>query len=210
MSSLVTTGQTMAAITKPTPYFAYADTIQEQALYLVAAKVAAALRVNGDTIADDSGQGTGLAELDGITGNDIVATLARIVTGDTEVSTQSLQQAFAEANASLRQANTLIGEYSIADDDEDVESQSALETIGQRPLPISGNGQPVNGPTRQPSLFSGNQAKPNGTATTVPLNGNGMLGDNGTPTQQEEVMPPGDSRPSVPRPRLLIGQLGAK
>jgi hypothetical protein len=62
-------------------YFAYADTIQTDALYLVAAKVAAALRVNGDTVADDS-----LAELDEITGNDIVATLARIVTGETQLA----------------------------------------------------------------------------------------------------------------------------
>jgi hypothetical protein len=104
--------------TKPVKvyYFAYADTIQEQALYLVAAKVAAAQRVNGDTVADDS-----LAELDNITGNDIVATLARIVTGDTELNTQSLQQAFAEANASLRQANTVIGEYEIVDDEPEPE-----------------------------------------------------------------------------------------
>ncbi len=97
-------------------YFAYADTIQEQALYLVAAKAAAALRVNGDTVSDDS-----LAELDNITGNDIVTTLARIVTGDAEVNTQSLQQAFAEANASLRQANAIIGEYEIGDDEPEPE-----------------------------------------------------------------------------------------
>jgi hypothetical protein len=189
--------------TKPVKvyYFAYADTIQEQALYLVAAKVAAALRVNGDTIADDS-----LAELDGITGNDIVATLARIVTGDTEVSTQSLQQAFAAANASLRQANTLIGEYSIVDDDEDEDPLPALETIGRRPLPIAGNGQHSNGHTHQPPLFSGSQAKSNGTATTVPINGNGTSGDNGVLHQQEEATPPGDSRPPVPRPRLLTSE----
>src|SRR5690606_14535079 len=92
-------------------YFAYADTIQTDALYLVAAKVAAALRVNGDTVADDS-----LAELDEITGNDIVTTLARVVTGEAQLEVPNLQQAFAEANASIRQANTIIGEYEMVGD----------------------------------------------------------------------------------------------
>lgn len=112
-------------------YFAYANTIQEQALYLVAAKVAASLRVNGDTVADDSGQRTGLAELDSITGSDIVTTLARIITGDAEVNTQSLQQAFAEANASLRQSNTVIGEYEIMDDEpeQEVLTRNEAQTV---------------------------------------------------------------------------------
>ncbi len=105
-------------------YFAYTATIQEQALYLVAAKVAAAQRVNGDTVSDDS-----LAELDSITGSDIVATLARIVTGDAEVNTQSLQQAFAEANASLRQANTVIGEYEMVDDEPEILAKDETQTI---------------------------------------------------------------------------------
>ncbi|MCP4426856.1 MAG: hypothetical protein GY803_20400, partial [Chloroflexi bacterium] len=120
--------------TKPVKvyYFAYANTIQEQALYLVAAKVAAAQHVNGDTVADDGGQGTGLAELDSIAGNDIVATLARIVTGDVEVNTQSLQQAFANANASLRQANSVIGGYEMVDDEE-----MKSVTIGTVPQPDS-------------------------------------------------------------------------
>jgi hypothetical protein len=43
-----------------------------------------------------------LAELDEITGNDIVATLARIVTGEAQLETPGLQQAFAEANAGIR------------------------------------------------------------------------------------------------------------
>jgi len=194
-------------------YFAYEETIQEDALHLVAAKVAAALRVNGDTVADDS-----LAELDGITGSDIVATLARIVAGDVEVNTQSLQQAFAKANDSLHQSNTVIGEYEFVDDDEDEGPLPALKTIGQQPvlsgstklslpkepLPIAGNGQPVNGHTYQPPLFSGNQAKPNGAATSASLNGKGKPGDNGSSHHQEEVTPTDDGRPPVPRPRLLI------
>jgi hypothetical protein len=108
-------------------YFAYEDTIQTDALYLVAAKVAAALRVNGDTVADDS-----LAELDEITGNDIVSTLARIVTGDAQLDAPNLQQAFAEANASIRQANAIIGEYEVVDDEEDVAVE--VETAAESPV----------------------------------------------------------------------------
>src|SRR5690606_4841346 len=118
-------------------YFAYADTIQTDALYLVAAKVAAALRVNGDTVADDS-----LAELDEITGNDIVATLARIVTGETQLETPNLQQAFAEANAGIRQANMVIGDYEMVDDEDEVaiESDAPAETVTipePAPQPVS-------------------------------------------------------------------------
>jgi hypothetical protein len=87
-------------------YFAYEETIQRDALYLVAAKVAAALRVNGDTVADDS-----LAELDELSGNDIIAALARIVTEDVALEAPNLQQAFAAANETIRQANALIGDY---------------------------------------------------------------------------------------------------
>ena len=201
-------------------YFAYEETIQEDALHLVAAKVAAALRVNGDTVGDDS-----LADLDDLTSGDLVATLAKIITGDVQIEAHSLQQAFAEANASLRQANTLIGEYSVVDDGEDDEPVPALEMIGQQPvlststssaqapskgaLPtIAGNGQSVNGHTHQPTLFSGNQAKPNGAALTALHNGNGKSNNNGVLHQQEEVALPADGRPPVPRPRLLIEQLG--
>lgn len=188
-------------------YFAYEETIQEDALHLVAAKVAAALRVNGDTVGDDS-----LADLDELTSGDLVATLAKIVTGETVIEARSLQQAFAEANASLRQANTLIGEYSIVDDDEDDELLPALETVPQQPvpsvskgpLPIAGNGQPANGYTRQPSLFSGDQVKQNGAAAAA------TLSRNGKPHQQEEVTSSDDGKPPVPRPRLLISQLGLK
>ncbi|MFZ1396109.1 MAG: DUF6094 domain-containing protein, partial [Candidatus Promineifilaceae bacterium] len=100
--------------TKPVKvyFFAYEETIQEDALRLVAAKVAAALRVNGDTIGDD-----GLADLDDLASGDLVATLAKIITGDVQIEAHSLQQAFAEANASLRQANTLIGDYQMVEEE---------------------------------------------------------------------------------------------
>src|SRR5690606_30810346 len=104
-------------------FFAYEETIQEDALRLVAAKVAAALRVNGDTVGDDS-----LAELDDLTSGDLVATLAKIITGDVQIEAHSLQQAFAEANASLRQANTIIGDYQMME--EEPEEAVAVVTGG--------------------------------------------------------------------------------
>ncbi|HUM68114.1 MAG TPA: DEAD/DEAH box helicase, partial [Chloroflexota bacterium] len=181
-------------------YFAYEETIQEDALRLVAAKVAAALRVNGDTVGDDS-----LADLDDLTSGDLVATLAKIITGDVQIEARSLQQAFAEANASLRQANALIGEYSIVDDDEDDEPFPVLEGVPQRPLPaIASNGHV----TRQPSLFSSGQVKPNGVVATI--NGKEQRRDNCAPHQQEETALSSDGKPPVPRPRLLISQLGLK
>jgi hypothetical protein len=174
-------------------FYAYEETIQEDALRLVAAKVAAALRVNGDTVGDDS-----LAELDDLTAGDLVAMLAKIVTGETKIEAQSLQQAFAEANAGLRQANTLIGEYSIVDDEED-EPLPALEGISQQTLPhTASNGQFDNGFTRQPSLFSNSQVRPDGTAKRVVLNGKHW--DEDTTRPEKEVTP---GKPPVPRPRLV-------
>lgn len=163
-------------------FYAYSETLQEDALRLVAAKVAAALRVNGDTIADDS-----LAELDELSGGDIVTTLARIVTGEVQVSAQSLQQAFADANAGLRQANQMIGGYEIVEEavvEAAVELTPLPHPIGNgnghavRPLLTNGNGHREH----QPSLFAAaivpaSDAAANGTisngltASSVPTNG---------------------------------------
>ncbi|HFQ92711.1 MAG TPA: DEAD/DEAH box helicase, partial [Anaerolineae bacterium] len=200
--------------TKPVKvyYFAYADTIQEQALYLVAAKVAAALRVNGDTVSDDS-----LAELDSITGNDIVATLARIVTGDTELNTRSLQQAFAEANASLRQANAVIGEYEIVDDEPEPEISARDEAwtpvvdepvfAGKQQALFRGNGHTANGKSSSAATSANGRSRsrlqPNGNGHS---SGNGRSQRNGHKPKDEME----EKRPPVPRPRLLIGQLAGR
>lgn len=208
-------------------YFAYEETIQEDALRLVAAKVAAALRVNGDTVGDDS-----LAELDELTSGDLVATLAKIVTGETVIEARSLQQAFAEANASLRQANALIGEYSIVDDDEDEGLETAVHGVngngqvhreGQRPLLIPDHltvtsGVARNGrSSRQPSLFTNGHdhglAQTNGAVAGVPRNGeapsDGAPSDGQTSeTDHPPVVMP-SVPPPVPRPRLLLNQLSS-
>jgi hypothetical protein len=185
-------------------YFAYEETIQEDALRLVAAKVAAALRVNGDTVGDDS-----LADLDELTSDDLVATLAKIVTGETQIEAHSLEQAFAEANAGLRQANTIIGEYSMVEEDEEEELQTAVNGNGwpsndsqQATLPAirpsAGNGHASNTLALQSSLF----ANDDGTLKTRPderTQHQSQLSDTAEPGDE---MPP--ARPQVPRPRLLL------
>lgn len=185
-------------------YFAYEETIQEDALQLVAAKVAASLRVNGDTVSDDS-----LADLDEMAAGDLVATLAKIVTGEAQLEMRSLQQAFAEANASLRQANTVIGEYP------ELERELELEEEGEREgesggmwAGVNGHGRPCrqahvepllpgqNGHgVRQPTLFGNGQPRP-------------AWQPDGAPEEAERsaVLPP-VSPPPIPRPRLLFGQL---
>jgi hypothetical protein len=154
--------------------------------------------------------------LDELTSGDLVATLAKIVTGETQIEAHSLQQAFAEANASLRQANTLIGDYTIVADDS--EPLPALEVIPQRPglqngSPFTvGNGHSGNGATRQPSLFSGGQAKRNGGAAVNGAPVNGAAASNGSHTHREPEPPPAPdlpkAKPPVPRPRLSWGRPG--
>jgi len=173
-------------------FFAYEETIQEDALRLVAAKVAAALRVNGDTVGDDS-----LADLDDLTSGDLVATLAKIITGDMPIEARSLQQAFAEANASLRQANILIGEYSMVDEDEADERLPDLENIPQRHQLTANNGHAP----RQPSRFPGDQVKSKGTGAVASLH------ENEGGHRQDKVAAPGNGKPPVPRPRLFVGEL---
>ena len=175
-------------------YFAYEETIQEDALHLVAAKVAAALRVNGDTVDSDS-----LADLDELTSGDLVATLAKIVTGEAHLAARSLQQAFAEANAGLRQANALIGEYQLVDEAADATGHG--QDLVPGPPPRVANGRPANGRSHQPSLFGPGQAPGQGAPRP------GQPPD-AAPTPAGAAPPPTSHPPTpppVPRPRLLFG-----
>ncbi|MCC6605247.1 MAG: hypothetical protein IT327_18715 [Anaerolineae bacterium] len=222
--------------TKPVKvyFFAYEETIQEDALRLVAAKVAAALRVNGDTVEDDS-----LAELDDLSSGDLVATLARIITGDVQIEAHSLQQAFAEANASLRQANTIIGDYQMGAEEPDEEAAVVLGGSGhvngsnhQWPAfllqltPTPGSPTELNKPV-QPLLVPERPALTNGRNGRSPeqpslfSNGHGPGKSNGAggmdaavsgkPLRQDnndgaDGMPVVNRPvpPPVPRPRLLV------
>jgi hypothetical protein len=157
-----------------------------------------------------------------------VATLAKIITGDVQIEAHSLQQAFAEANASLRQANTIIGDYQMVE--EELEEAEAVVAGGnghlsgndQRPLLASDRLIVTNGDNgrspQQASLFTnghspiGNghgQEKPNGAAVTrTHLNGKQAKHD-----ESDEAHEPADlhkpAPPPVPRPRLLLSQLSA-
>jgi len=205
-------------------FFAYEETIQEDALHLVAAKVAAALRVNGDTVGDDS-----LADLDDLTSGDLVATLAKIITGDVQIEARSLQQAFAEANVSLRQANTIIGEYSMVDEEMDEQVAVVVNGNGQRhgerqqPATSAGSVQALSGdqsrkskeplripeqiagtnghPIRQPTLFTNGVPKANGKPAQPHLNGQ-TKGDD-KPTKLDIPVHTEPSVPPAPRPRLF-------
>ena len=75
-------------------FFAYENTLQTQALRLIAAKVGAALRVNGDTIPDDS-----LAELDELAQTDMVNALTEILLqeADYEAEMKELNAAYEAA-----------------------------------------------------------------------------------------------------------------
>lgn len=85
-------------------FCAYRGTLQEQALRLVAAKMAATDRIDGNTIATDS-----LTELDDMVQGDLITTLARIVVGEEELTAPSLADAFAEANGALRDNLAYLG-----------------------------------------------------------------------------------------------------
>lgn len=129
---------------------------------------------------------------------------------------QQLQQAFADAEVSLLQTNTLIGENIVVEDDEDEKSLPALETMRQQPvLRTSGSTQALprgalptlagNGHVRrQPCLFSSDQVKPNVAATVASFNGNGRHEESNTPPRQE-TSPSSDedghTKPPIPRPR---------
>jgi hypothetical protein len=91
-------------------FFCYEDTLQEDALHLIAAKVSATLRINGDTIPDDS-----IADLDELANTDIVTALARIVTGQKQRPSHSLQHAFQTANADFHSSQDTIGTYEMTD-----------------------------------------------------------------------------------------------
>jgi hypothetical protein len=119
--------------------------------------------------------------LDEITGNDIVTRLARIVTGEVQLETPNLQQAFAEANASVRQANTIIGDYEVVDD--------AVEDI-------------VEIQTRAtPRLF------PTENGTAGPAQANGKINGSASPLHRDELKENREAEkpeaPPVRRPRLL-------
>lgn len=82
-------------------FFAYEGTMQEIALSLIAKKLAAAVRVNGDVIATDS-----IANLGG---NSIEDTLGRMIANNESLEVGDLASMFADANEGADKAPSFIG-----------------------------------------------------------------------------------------------------
>ncbi|MCO5205653.1 MAG: DUF6094 domain-containing protein [Anaerolineae bacterium] len=85
-------------------FWAYADTLQEHALRLIAAKMAASYQIDGELVTDNAMTDLGYA------GDDLVQMLARIVVGgDQPAATASLSDAFAQANRATASYRRFIG-----------------------------------------------------------------------------------------------------
>lgn len=169
-------------------FFNYADTLQNDALYLIAAKVAATVRVNGDMVGDDS-----LAELDELASTDMVTALARIVTEDGAHQVKGLNDVFAEANAEMKSANSFIGAFEMPDE--------ALPNAMPEPETQVSRPQIIVRCARI-------EVTPDDQFVAIPVNGRGNEGLEAT-TKANGKMPviEDDEEPSaVPRPRLVFGQ----
>lgn len=104
-------------------FFQYQNTLQDSAMRLIAAKVAAAIRVNGDTI-----EGGSIATLDE-SGQDMMAILAKIAIHG-ERSVIDLQDAFAQANREMKRVNQYVGNYAFT-----TETTPRKDTAVHRPRP---------------------------------------------------------------------------
>ena len=114
-------------------FFAYRNTLQEHALRLIAAKMAATNRIDGNLVSSDS-----LADFDNESQSDLVTTLAKMLTEQAgDGSVQSLHAAFADANAQAAQRNGFLGGYTLADD---VAEQVVLHGVADTTVTARVNG----------------------------------------------------------------------
>ena len=154
-------------------FMAYRNTLQADALKLVAKKLQSSLAVEGELPED------GLAAY-GDDGDDLMMALARkIVSGEEEDETETVESVFAQA----RDAEATAEEYLVDDDWKAVEIEPeaiAVNGNGANSLPrtgYGGNGHHDDGigPTVELVLSNGH-ANGNGHAA-IPANGNGRLDD---------------------------------
>ena len=169
-------------------FFNYANTLQNDALYLIAAKVAATVRVNGDVVGDDS-----LAELDELASTDMVTALARIVTEDDKHQVKGLNAVFAEANAEMKSANGFVGAFEIPDE--------AL------PEPVTESETQVSRPpiiVRRARI----EVTPDDQFVAIPINGHGSTGGSEAISANGKMpdIESDEESSAVPRPRLVFGQ----
>ncbi|MBK8129292.1 MAG: DEAD/DEAH box helicase family protein [bacterium] len=103
-------------------YFYYEETLQAQAIRLIAAKVGAAQRVRGDALDDDT-----LADLDEYAQADMIGELTRIaLQGGAVDKVESLQDLFAKANADIQHEDAAIGGF---------DTQAIYNDLGAEPEP---------------------------------------------------------------------------
>ena len=141
-------------------FMAYRNTLQADALKLVAKKLQSSLAVEGEL------PGDGLAAY-GDDGDDLMMALARkIVSGDEEDEAETVEQVFAQA----RDAEATAEEYLVDDDWKAVEVEP--ETVNGNGA--NGNGHHTDGigPTVELVMGNGRHANGNGHAP-APVNGNG-------------------------------------
>ena len=161
-------------------FMAYRNTLQADALKLVAKKLQSSLAVEGELPED------GLAAY-GDDGDDLMMALARkIVSGEEEDETETVEAVFAQA----RDAEASAEEYLVDDDWKAVEIEPeaiAVNGNGANSLPrtgYGGNGHHDDGigPTVELVLSNGH-ANGNGHAA-IPANGKGRLDDEADEPQQ--------------------------
>ena len=148
-------------------FMSYRNTLQADALKLVAKKLQSSLAVEGELPED------GLAAY-GDDGDDLMMALARkIVSGDEEEDAETMEQVFAQA----RDAEATAEEYLVDDGWKPVE-------VEPEAVAVNGNGHHADGigPTVELVLDTGQHANGNGHAP-APVNGNGHS-DEATEPQQ--------------------------
>ena len=145
-------------------FMSYRNTLQADALKLVAKKLQSSLAVEGELPED------GLAAY-GDDGDDLMMALARkIVSGDEEDETETVEAVFAQA----RDAEATAEEYLVDDDWKAVEVEP--EAVNGNGHHDDGNGHHEGiGPTVELVLGNGRHANGNGHAA-IPANGNGTNG----------------------------------
>ena len=153
-------------------FMAYRNTLQADALKLVAKKLQSSLAVEGELPED------GLAAY-GDDGDDLMMALARkIVSGEEEDETETVEAVFAQA----RDAEATAEEYLVDDDWKAVEIKPEAIAVNGNGANGSGHDDDGIGPTVELVLSNGH-ANGNGHAA-IPGNGNGRLDDEADEAQQ--------------------------
>ncbi|MDE2860921.1 MAG: hypothetical protein OXL35_05445 [Chloroflexota bacterium] len=149
-------------------YMAYRNTLQADALKLVAKKLQSSLAVEGELPED------GLAAF-GDDGDDLIMALARkIVSGDEEDETETVETVFSQARDAEAAAEELLVDdgWKIAG----MEPETiAVNGNGANGHHANGHGSDIFGPTVELAPVDGHHANGNGHAP-VPVNGNGANG----------------------------------